>query len=56
MVGVENGDDEEVSAGVDEDELKRENPVPEEDGNGSPDICGAVETTGVAELANNPAT
>lgn len=53
MVGVENGDDEEVLVGVDEDEFKRENLVLEEDGNGFLDICGVVEIIGVVELVNN---
>lgn len=53
MIGVENSDDEEVLIGVDEDELKRENLVIEEDDNGVLDVCGVVDNLGVFELVNN---
>lgn len=55
VAGVENNNDEEF-AGVEEDEPKRENPVPDEDDKGAAGNCGVVDTPEVPELANNPAT
>lgn len=53
VAGVENRDDEEVLAGV---AAKREFPIPDEDDNGAPEVCGAFDTPGAPVLANNPAT